>query len=71
MPDEQQHDGDDRVPLSGIPIFQAWFFWGIIPDCPASPTGPCMVSRTTGTGGTVILTFKVPAPWDPLPHGGS
>ena len=53
------------------PIFQVSFFWGVIPDCTSPLTGPCMVSRTTGTGGTAILTFKVPAPWDPLPHGGS
>jgi hypothetical protein len=30
-----------------------------------------MISRATGTGGIVILTFQVPAPWDPLPHNGS
>ncbi|HZT90558.1 MAG TPA: hypothetical protein VFA05_00815, partial [Gaiellaceae bacterium] len=54
--------------------FQSWIYWGIIPDCPAAPavpTGPCMASRATGTGGVVILTIDVPSPWDPLVHGGS
>jgi hypothetical protein len=39
-------------------------FWGILPDCPATPTTPCVASRNKTGSGQAVIVFKVPNPWD-------
>jgi hypothetical protein len=51
--------------------FNAWVFWGILPDCSKKlPSGPCVVSKTKDPAGNLIFKYQVPYPWDPTSHLG-
>jgi hypothetical protein len=45
-------------------------FVGLLPDCPATPAGPCILERASAGGGAAQVLFFVPAAWgnDPRYH---
>jgi hypothetical protein len=45
-------------------------FVGLLPDCPATPAGPCILDRASTAGGGAQVLFFVPASWgnDPRYH---
>jgi len=53
----------------GDPANGAEGFVGLLPDCPATPTTPCVQGRNGAPGGGATVTFFVPAAWgDPRFH---
>jgi len=47
----------------------ATLYWGLLPDCPKTPTGPCILHRDKNQANEVV-TFYLPYPWDAGFHGG-
>jgi hypothetical protein len=56
-----------------VPVFDsnlgATLYWGLLPDCPKTPTGPCVLHRDKNQANEVV-TFYLPYPWDAGFHGG-
>lgn len=54
----------------GDPANGAEGFVGLLPDCPVTPEGPCIVDRIPTGGGAAEVLFFVPAAWgnDPRYH---
>jgi hypothetical protein len=56
-----------------VPVYDsnlgATLYWGLLPDCPKTPTGPCILHRDKNQGNEVV-TFYLPYPWDAGFHGG-
>jgi hypothetical protein len=53
----------------GDPANGAEGFVGLLPDCPATPTTPCILDRAGAGGGAAQVLFFVPAAWgDPRWH---
>ncbi|HZR93487.1 MAG TPA: hypothetical protein VFA44_13890 [Gaiellaceae bacterium] len=63
----------DGTPAVGVfdPNLGVTLFWGILPDCPKTPTGPCVLSRHKDKAGDEIVQFLKPAPWDGHFAGGN
>lgn len=56
------YDGDSANGKEG--------FVGLLPNCPATPTQPCVLSRSGTSGGGAIVQFFVPAAWGDPRYGG-
>jgi hypothetical protein len=61
-------DGSPSVPVYDSNL-GATLYWGLLPDCPKTPTGPCVLHRDKNMGNEVV-TFYLPYPWDASFHGG-
>ncbi len=56
-----------------VPVYDsnlgATLYWGLLPECHGTPTGPCILQRVKNQGNEVV-TFYMPYPWDASFHGG-
>jgi hypothetical protein len=61
LPAAFDYDGDPGNGAEG--------FVGLLPDCPLTPAGPCILDRASTGGGGAQVLFFVPAAWgDPRYH---
>lgn len=62
-------DGSPAVPVFDSDL-GVTLYWGLLPNCPKTPTGPCVLHRQKTGAGNEVVRFYLPYPWDASFHGG-